>query len=102
MFRTYYGVSNDWNSIPVGAVIYCNKSKIYGHAGVYIGDGYVVHCTPYHGPGTTLLKTVENGYVLKESLNSFKSTYQAMCWGFSGAWTKQYPCQPGRFMKPAH
>lgn len=87
----YFGVSNDLSNIPIGAEIYCTASQQYGHVGIYIGDGYVVHCTPYKNSGATVLLTVDSGYILKQSLSSFISSYKAVCWGFSGAWTDEYP-----------
>lgn len=98
----YFGVSNDWGSIPVGAEIYCLASQQYGHVGIYIGNGYVVHCTTYKSSDSTLLKTVPGGYVLKQSLTSFISSYNAKCWGFSGAWSEKYPYQTGKYITGLH
>lgn len=99
---TYFGVSNDFSHIPIGAEIYCYSSQQYGHVGIYIGDGYVVHCINYKSSGATILLTVDNGYVMKEPLSSFISSYKGACWGFSGAWSDQYPYQPGQFMTSLH
>ncbi|MCM1219452.1 MAG: lysozyme family protein [Lachnospiraceae bacterium] len=98
----YWGVSNDWNSIPVGAEVYANASQQYGHVGIYVGDGYVVHCTTYRNSGATVLKTVPGGYVIKQPLQSFISDYHAKCWGFSGALSNVYPYQPGKYMNGLH
>lgn len=98
----YYGVSNDFSNIPIGAEIYCTASQQYGHVGIYIGDGYVVHCTTYKNSGSTILLNVDNGYVLKQPLSSFITSYKAVCWGFSGAWSNEYPYQPGKYMSASH
>lgn len=98
----YWGVNNDWNSIPIGAEVYANASQQYGHVGIYVGDGYVVHCTTYRNSGATVLKTVPGGYVIKQSLQSFIENYHAKCWGFSGALSDTYPYQPGRYMTGLH
>lgn len=96
----YFGVSNDWSSIPVGAQIYCTASQSAGHVGIYIGDGMVVHCSTYKSSDATLLKYASNpyGYVIKQPLKSFISSYHAKCWGFSGAMSGKYPYQSGRYM----
>lgn len=98
----YWGVSNDWNSIPVGAEVYANASQQYGHVGIYVGDGYVVHCTTYRNSGATVLKTVPGGYVIKQSLQSFITDYHAKCWGFSGALSDTYPYKTGIYMTGLH
>lgn len=98
----YFGVSNDFNNIPIGAEIYCYASQQYGHVGIYIGSGYVVHCTTYKSSDSTVLLTVDKGYVLKQPLSSFISSYKAACWGFSGAWSEDYPYQPGKYMTALH
>lgn len=98
----YFGVSNDWGSIPIGAEVYGLASQQYGHVGIYIGGGYVVHCTTYKSSDATLLKTVPGGYVVKQSLPNFISAYKAKCWGFSGAWSDKYPYQPGKYMTGLH
>lgn len=98
----YWGVSNDWNSIPIGAEVYANASQQYGHVGIYVGDGYVVHCTTYRNSEASVLKTVPGGYVIKQSLQSFIESYHAKCWGFSGALSDTYPYQPGRYMNGLH
>ncbi len=98
----YWGVSNDWNSIPIGAEVYANASQQYGHVGIYVGDGYVVHCTTYRNSGASVLKVVPGGYVIKQSLKSFIESYHAKCWGFSGALSDTYPYQSGRYMNGLH
>lgn len=98
----YYGVSNDFSNIPIGAEIYCTASQQYGHVGIYVGDGYVVHCTTYKNSGSTVLLNVDNGYVLKQPLSSFITSYKAVCWGFSGTWSDEYPYQPGKYMSASH
>lgn len=97
-----YGVSNDFTNIPVGAQIYCYASQQYGHVGIYIGNGYVVHCTTYKNKNATVLKTVNGGYVLKQPLADFISSYKAACWGFAGAKAAEYPPHPGAFITALH
>lgn len=98
----YWGVSNDWNSIPIGAEVYANASQQYGHVGIYVGNGYVVHCTTYQNSGSEVLKVVPGGYVIKQSLQSFITSYHAKCWGFSGALSNTYLYQPGKYMTGLH
>lgn len=98
----YFGVSNDWGNIPVGAEIYCLASQQYGHVGIYIGEGFVVHCTTYKNSDATVLKIVPGGYVIKQPLTGFISSYKARCWGFSGAWADKYPYQTGKYMNGLH
>lgn len=97
-----YGVSNDFTNVPVGAQIYCFASQQYGHVGIYIGNGYVVHCTNYKNKNATVLKTVKDGYILKQSLSDFISSYKAACWGFAGAKSNEYPPNPGAYMTALH
>lgn len=99
---TYFGVSNDFSKIPIGAEIYCYSSQQYGHVGIYIGNGFVIHCNNYKNSKAQVLLTVENGYVMKQSLQSFISSYKAACWGFSGALPDRYPYQSGKFMTSQH
>ena len=37
-------VRTDWNALPPGSVLYGYCGSVYGHAGIYLGDGTVVHC----------------------------------------------------------
>lgn len=34
----------DWNALPLGSILYGYCGSAYGHAGIYLGDGTVVHC----------------------------------------------------------
>lgn len=37
-------VRTDWNALLPGSVLYGYCGSVYGHAGIYLGDGTVVHC----------------------------------------------------------
>ena len=41
-------VSSDFKDIEVGEILFCSKDAngIYGHVGIYIGNGLAVECTP--------------------------------------------------------
>lgn len=38
-----WAVSDDWSKIQVGATVYGYASNPYGHVGIYIGNGKVIH-----------------------------------------------------------
>ena len=83
-----WGVSDDWGSIQVGATVYGYSSSLYGHVGIYIGNGKVAH---------------NIGYVKIQSLESWVNTYNGVCWGWNGGnnltGDSTYKCQPaGTFM----
>lgn len=72
----FYGVSKDFSIIPIGAAVYgesnTNAGKIYGHVGIYIGNG----------------KIADNiGYVRVTTLSEWISKYPNGCWG----WTSSTP-----------
>ena len=72
-----YGVSKDFSYVPLGAAVYGlgGKNSVYGHCGIYIGNGLVAHCL-----GPTYNNTT-NGIRI-ESLSEWKSKYRATCWGW--------------------
>lgn len=72
-----YGVSKDFSYVPLGAAVYGlgGKNSVYGHCGIYIGNGLVAHCL-----GPTYANTT-NGIRI-ESLSAWKSKYRATCWGW--------------------
>ena len=37
-------VRTDWNALPPGSILYGYCGSVYGHAGIYLGDGTVAHC----------------------------------------------------------
>lgn len=78
-----YGVSNDWTSIPLGAAVYCQASQQYGHVGIYVGSGKVMHS--------------QGGEVITQSLMSFVAQYKGKCWGFEGVAKSVYPPKPEAF-----
>ena len=62
-----YGISSDSNGIPLGAAVYwsggsywCGDGHYAGHAGIYVGDGYIVHA--YHGSVHKELLSYVNTY----------------------------------------
>lgn len=66
-------VSTSMDNIPVGAAVYLRSKNTssagytYGHVGIYIGDGYVVHA---------------QSTVKKQTLSSMLSSYQYLGWGW--------------------
>ena len=63
-----WSVSTDWSSIQIGATVYGTASQQYGHCGIYIGNGMVIHNL--------------DGYVKKQSLESWVKQYNGKCWGW--------------------
>ncbi len=63
-----WSVSSDWSKIQIGAAVYGTASQQYGHVGIYIGNGMVIHNL--------------DGYVKKESLESWVKAYNGKCWGW--------------------
>ena len=63
-----WSVSSDWSKIQIGATVYGTSNNQYGHVGIYIGNGIVVHNL--------------DGYVKTQSLESWVQTYSGMCWGW--------------------
>lgn len=66
-----WSVSTDWSKIQVGAAVYGTASQQYGHVGIYIGNGLVIHNL--------------SGNVKTESLESWVNTYNGKCWGWENA-----------------
>lgn len=66
-----FGVSSDWSKIQVGATIYGTASQQYGHVGIYIGNGQVVHNL--------------NGIIKKQSLESWVNQFNGKCWGWDNS-----------------
>lgn len=63
-----WSVSSDWASIQIGATVYGTASNQYGHVGIYIGNGNVIHNL--------------DGYVKMQSLESWVKSYNGRCWGW--------------------
>lgn len=63
-----WSVSADWRSIQIGATVYGTSSNQYGHVGIYIGNGQVIHNL--------------DGYVKTQSLESWVISYNGKCWGW--------------------
>lgn len=98
-----FGVSNDWSKIPLGAAVYGLSGQQYGHVGIYIGNGNVIHNgSGIPGNNVKILKHTGGGFVGIQSLSSFVSQYNCKCWGFNGAHTEQYPCKPEKYMRTNH
>lgn len=62
-----WAVSSDFSQIPVGATVYGYSSSQYGHVGIYIGNGMVVH---------------NIGEIKIQSLESWIKTYKGFAWGW--------------------
>jgi len=84
----YYGVSEDWSKIPVGAMVYGRSAatskdgRLYGHVGIYVGNNTVVH---------------NIGHVATDSLSDWINNYRGAGWGW-GSTTPilpEYPVQSG-------
>lgn len=63
-----WAVSDDWSKIPVGATIYGYSSSQYGHVGIYIGNGKVIHNL--------------SGTVKVQSLESWVKDFKGFAWGW--------------------
>lgn len=63
-----WAVSNDWSKIPVGATVYGYASNPYGHVGIYIGNGKVIHNL--------------SGTVKVQSLESWVKDFKGFAWGW--------------------
>lgn len=63
-------VSSDFSQIHVGATVYGYSSSQYGHVGIYIGNGMVVH---------------NIGEIKIQSLESWIKTYKGFAWGWENA-----------------
>lgn len=63
-----WAVSSDWSKIPVGATVYGYASNPYGHVGIYIGNGMVIHNL--------------SGNVISQSLDSWVTQFKGFSWGW--------------------
>lgn len=63
-----WAVSSDWSKIPVGATVYGYASNPYGHVGIYIGNGQVIHNL--------------SGTVKVQSLESWVEDFKGFAWGW--------------------
>lgn len=63
-----WAVSNDWSKIQVGATVYGYASNPYGHVGIYIGNGKVIHNL--------------SGTVKVQSLESWVKDFKGFAWGW--------------------
>lgn len=80
-----WSVSSDWSRIQIGATVYGTSNNQYGHVGIYIGNGIVIHNL--------------NGYIKTQSLESWVQAYNGMCWGWENGKNltedSQYNCIGG-------
>lgn len=83
-----WGVSSDWSQIQVGATVYGYSSSVYGHVGIYIGNGMVAH---------------NIGGVAFDDLETWIRKYNGVCWGWNGVDLTggAYPFTPG-LITPKH
>ncbi len=63
-----WAVSDDWSKIQVGATVYGYASNPYGHVGIYIGNGKVIHNL--------------SGTVKVQSLESWVKDFKGFAWGW--------------------
>lgn len=63
-----WAVSDDWSKIQVGATVYGYASNPYGHVGIYIGNGKVIHNL--------------SGTVKVQSLESWVKGFKGFAWGW--------------------
>ena len=63
-----FSVSSDWGQIQVGAAVYGTASQQYGHVGIYLGNGLVIHNL--------------SGVVKVQSLESWVKDFNGKCWGW--------------------
>lgn len=87
-----WGVSDDWSTIQVGATVYGYSNGVYGHVGIYIGDGLVAH---------------NIGYLKIDTLEYWVEHYNGKCWGWNGGYNLTgksiYNCKSyGSFMVGKH
>ena len=66
-----FGISSNYNNIKVGARVYGYSHSIYGHVGIYIGNGIVAH---------------NIGYVAFDNIAQWWNKYVGFSWGWA---TKQ-------------
>lgn len=87
-----WGVSEDWSTIQVGAAVYGYSSSVYGHVGIYIGNGMVAHNV---------------GHLKIDTLEYWIEHYNGQCWGWNGGYNltgkSTYNCKSyGSFMVGKH
>lgn len=63
-----WAVSQDFNKIQVGATVYGYSSSQFGHVGIYIGNGKVIHNL--------------SGTVKVQSLKSWVKDFKGFAWGW--------------------
>lgn len=63
-----WAVSDDWSKIQVGSTVYGYASNPYGHVGIYIGNGKVIHNL--------------SGTVKIQSLESWIKDFKGFAWGW--------------------
>lgn len=63
-----WAVSQDFSKIQVGATVYGYASNTYGHVGIYIGNGKVIHNL--------------SGTVKVQSLESWVKDFKGFAWGW--------------------
>lgn len=63
-----WAVSDDWSKIQVGATVYGYASNPYGHVGIYIGNGKVIHNL--------------SGTIKVQSLESWIKDFKGFAWGW--------------------
>lgn len=80
-----WSVSKDWSKIQVGATVYGYASNPFGHVGIYIGNGQVIHNL--------------SGTIKVQSLDSWVSQFKGICWGWENgknlSGDSQYNCVGG-------
>ena len=80
-----WSVSKDWSKIQVGATVYGYASNPFGHVGIYIGNGQVIHNL--------------SGTITLQSLDSWVSQFKGICWGWENgknlSGDSQYNCVGG-------
>lgn len=89
----YFGVSQDFSIIPIGAAVYGESSteagKIYGHVGIYIGNGQVID---------------NIGYARLTTLEKWRAEYPNGCWGWTSSTpvNSSYPVVKGKIHAGRH
>ncbi len=63
-----WAISDDWSKIKVGATVYGYASNPFGHVGIYIGNGQVIHNL--------------SGTVKVQSLESWVKDFKGFAWGW--------------------
>ena len=70
-----WAVSDDWSKIKVGATVYGYASNPFGHVGIYIGNGKVIHNL--------------SGTIKVQSLESWVKDFKGFAWGWENNTTLQ-------------